>query len=135
MLFRSFGYQKVNIGAAPVSLEITAAVSTAVVGPFAAGTQIIVTWQKCTPSAASGPTGIDVWTDLISSITFNSANTGGAFVVSDAVGVTRYCQSASITAPPALTDGDWVRCKVETLGVANVDEGYSQFIIKSPLRS
>lgn len=131
------GYQKVNAGASPSGLEMTAAIDSNVVGAFGAGVTVVVTWQKCTPSNASGPVAADVWTDLIGSITFNNTNTGAVFQVPEAgaLGITRYCQTAVISAPPALTDGDWVRCKVETTGGASIDDCYVQLTVKNPLRS
>lgn len=131
------GYQKINAGGSPSAIEITAAIDANVVGAFGAGDTVVVTWQKCTPSSASGPVAADAWTDLVSSITFNTANTGAAFVVPEvgALATTRYCQTSAIGAPPALSDGDWIRCKVQTTGGASIDDCYTQFIIKNPLRS
>lgn len=131
------GYQKINAGSSPSALEITAAIDSNIVGAFGGGDSVVITWQKCTPSNASGPVAADAWTSLISSITFNSANTGAAFVVPEVgtLGVVRYCQTASIAAPPALTDGDWVRCKIETIGGASIDDCYTQLTVKNPLRS
>lgn len=131
------GYQKVNAGGSPVGLEITAAIDANIVGAFGAGDKVVVTWQKCTPSTAAGPIAIDTWVNLVSSLTFNSANTGAAFVVPEAgaLATTRYCQTVAVGAPPALADGDWIRCKIETIGGASIDNCYTQLTVKNPLRS
>jgi hypothetical protein len=129
------GYQKVNIGGSPDAIELTTSIDSNIAGVFGAGDSVTVKWQKCTPSSASGPVAADAWTDLVGTATFDSTNTGAAFVVPDALAVTRYCQSSAVGAPPALSDGDWVRCKVVCAGAASIDDSFAQLTVKGPLRS
>lgn len=129
------GYQKVDAGGTPVGMEITASLGLAGAGPLAAGQSVVVKWQKTTPSNSSGPKAIDVWVDLPLFITFNAGNTTLADRVADPA-YDLYCQTAVLNNLPALADGDWVRVKVETIGVGTaIDVCMSQINIKNPLRS
>jgi hypothetical protein len=130
------GYAKVNAGGTPFALEMTASIDSAIAGVFAAGTSVTVTWQKCTPSASSGPVAIDVWSDLSPSITFNSTTTAPAYLVPDALASARYCQTQVVNNNVvSLSDGDWVRAKIVTAGLAAVRTATVQLIVKNPLRS
>ena len=129
------GYQKIDAGGTPVGIEIIAALGLPAPGPLAAGQSVVVTWQKTTPANSSGPKAADVWVNLPLSITFNAGNTAVADQVNDPT-YDLYCQSAALNNLPALIDGDWIRMKVETLGVGTtIDICSSQINIKNPLRS
>lgn len=130
------GYAKINAGGTPFGLELTAAIDATLPGVFGAGDSVVILWQKCTPSSASGPVAIDVWTSLTPSIVFDSTNTTPAFLVPDAGGVMRYCQTEIVAnSVVSLSDGDWVRAQIITNGAAAIDASDIQLIIKNPLRS
>lgn len=130
------GYAKVNAGGTPFALEFTASIDSNLPGVFGAGDTVNVYWQKCTPSAASGPVAADAWTSLSPGITFNSANTTPAFVVPDAAGVMRFCQTQVVNNNiVSLSDGDWVRAFIVTNGAVSIASADVQLIVKNPLRS
>lgn len=126
------GYHRINFGAAPEQLEITAAMQSAL--QLVLGETITVQWQKCTPINGSFPRTADVWTTLGATITYTNANT--VVGVDDIVDDTRFCQRAVLGPAPALADGDWVRCRAITVGAAlTCTELTSDITLKCPLRS
>lgn len=130
------GYSKVNAGGTPFALELTAAIDSNLPGVFGAGDSVVIYWQKCTPSNASGPVAADAWTSLSPGLTFNSTNTGPAYVVPDVGGVMRFCQTQVVNNNiVSLSDGDWVRAQIVTNGAASIDSADIQLIVKNPLRS
>jgi hypothetical protein len=128
------GYHRVNMGASPEQIELTAVIERAL--QLAPGETVTLTWQKTTPANGSFPRFADVWAAFGGvTIGYNNANTavGADNVLGDA---TRWTQRAILTGFPTVSDGDWIRCEVVTVGAGSAcTAAWSDCTLKASLRT